>query len=777
MNLHTWFSPANNRRLNTHEYTKPPAMTCIPLCGTLPRRRASKTSSMYLRTLTGLACCPVSCHLGLASQHHRRLLRLFRQPDKDIRKNEPAKEAGGSHKKSGPGGLEPPSSASQREWPKKATPHPLGNRSCCSPLASMPTCVPPLSRCLTAAAVTAPFAEAGLGGEMLRHLPPANPMQKADSGSPGFANASSKSEVAAAIGGLCTAIDTASKTARSQPEQGSQTSQRSTTVTDSFAGAIYGLENLNLSASEKAKLMKAMAAEGVTHGVHRKKGQKKCFALGALSECEKSAFLLPRFHSLAAMTNYSKWDKFAADLASDTEEEEERQLEDYTSKTACFIHVPPGDFTRKEQLCQMLEEDPDFEAPSSTAAGIVSDGEQPEPGVLRALEKYKWSSVTSSFIPGYNPGGGSDDLWRLFFDDNFLTSQKEPNRAARALLGIEARPIFDTVVGAHEGGLHHDTLQSSKSLRIAVYTENIGSYDPVRSENIAAVPEGVKAFYFLDELTIRKNERALEKWKEKGWTIQPYTMVEGTKYINAPRLTCKRLKFQPPSFLTKNFDWLIHHDANIRMDLERIAPFLRARQNSAMVLLDYCYEYPQCCGEGRGLECFKHSTGFYLSQAPQLTPEKISTSMDKLKSWRDLVIQKVQKKQMSMPHFYKLNVIIRNLQHEKAAQVKDAFDKVYEKSHEMQRDQPILPVYLEDHNLTQDISVVSRYKSLGSFVVSCVNRSTGIERPISRKEVADLIMRRQQGGDAERISREHEDQRARMEAFSKLGGQTVELDG
>ena len=29
---------------------------------------------------------------------------------------------------------------------------------------------------------------------------------------------------------------------------------------------------------------------------------------------------------------------------------------------ACFIHVPPGDFTRKEQLCEMLEEDPDFEA-------------------------------------------------------------------------------------------------------------------------------------------------------------------------------------------------------------------------------------------------------------------------------------------------------------------------------------------------------------------------------------------------------------------------------
>lgn len=151
----------------------------------------------------------------------------------------------------------------------------------------------------------------------------------------------------------------------------------------------------------------------------------------------------------------------------------------------------------------------------------------------------------------------------------------------------------------------------------------------MRMDNIARVPTGMKAFYFLDEETMRKNKRALEKWQENGWTIQPYKMVEGTKYINAPRLTTKKLKFQTPSFLTdgKQFDWLIHHDANIRMNLERMATFLRARQKSALVLLDYCYEYPQCCGEGRGIECFKHSTGFYINQAPLLTPE----------SWQELL--------------------------------------------------------------------------------------------------------------------------------------------
>eukprot|EP00931_Biecheleriopsis_adriatica_P054244 TRINITY_DN31904_c0_g1_i2.p1 TRINITY_DN31904_c0_g1~~TRINITY_DN31904_c0_g1_i2.p1 ORF type:complete len:134 (-),score=32.64 TRINITY_DN31904_c0_g1_i2:112-513(-) len=69
------------------------------------------------------------------------------------------------------------------------------------------------------------------------------------------------------------------------------------------------------------------------------------------------------------------------------------------------------------------------------------------------------------------------------------------------------------------------------------------------------------------------------------------------------------------------------------------------------------------------------------------------------------------------------------------------------------------------------------YKSLGSFVVSCVDRSTGKDRPISRKEVADLIMKRQQGADAERIGREHAVQKDRMDTFSKFGGETVELNG
>eukprot|EP00435_Cladocopium_sp_Y103_P035727 s3038_g9.t1 len=109
-------------------------------------RRVNATPTAYA------AMSPV---FGLASQHHRRLLCLFRQPDKGIRKREPVKETEEATRKADLGRVEPPSSTCQPEWPKKATPHPLGNRSCCSPLASIPTCVPSLSCCLLAS-VAAP---------------------------------------------------------------------------------------------------------------------------------------------------------------------------------------------------------------------------------------------------------------------------------------------------------------------------------------------------------------------------------------------------------------------------------------------------------------------------------------------------------------------------------------------------------------------------------------------------------------------------------------------
>eukprot|EP00928_Gymnodinium_smaydae_P082980 TRINITY_DN66246_c0_g1_i1.p2 TRINITY_DN66246_c0_g1~~TRINITY_DN66246_c0_g1_i1.p2 ORF type:complete len:207 (+),score=58.26 TRINITY_DN66246_c0_g1_i1:92-712(+) len=144
------------------------------------------------------------------------------------------------------------------------------------------------------------------------------------------------------------------------------------------------------------------------------------------------------------MTNYNKWDKFAADLASDTESEEERELSEFTRKEVRYLHLPPREFTRKPQLCRLLEEAVGFEPPSSQAAGVaaVAGEEVIEPAVRQAMQRYGWSSIGSQLIPGFGSGCEGDDLWRVFFDDNFLTTQKVPNPGARALLGYASLGSF-----------------------------------------------------------------------------------------------------------------------------------------------------------------------------------------------------------------------------------------------------------------------------------------------------------------------------------------------
>eukprot|EP00439_Symbiodinium_sp_Y106_P066056 s981_g10.t1 len=109
--------------------------------------------------------------------------------------------------------------------------------------------------------------------EMLRRLPqpkgtevPPSPQSEPMPTAKGFAAAGSRSDFAAALRRLQNAIDTASlgkgpgsRNVPSKHPQSKAEAQNATTVTDSFAGAIFGLESLNLSPAEKAKLQAAMS--------------------------------------------------------------------------------------------------------------------------------------------------------------------------------------------------------------------------------------------------------------------------------------------------------------------------------------------------------------------------------------------------------------------------------------------------------------------------------------------------------------------------------------
>eukprot|EP00397_Hematodinium_sp_SG-2012_P060907 GEMP01079919.1.p2 GENE.GEMP01079919.1~~GEMP01079919.1.p2 ORF type:complete len:123 (+),score=24.07 GEMP01079919.1:388-756(+) len=66
-------------------------------------------------------------------------------------------------------------------------------------------------------------------------------------------------------------------------------------------------------------------------------------------------------------------------------------------------------------------------------------------------------------------------------------------------------------------------------------------------------------------------------------------------------------------------------------------------------------------------------------------------------------------------------------------------------------------------------------KSLGSMVVCCQVKYKNGERNISRKEVADLIMMRQEGKDREKIHLEQEAHSERMEEMKKLGMNPIQM--
>lgn len=136
---------------------------------------------------------------------------------------------------------------------------------------------------------------------------------------------------------------------------------------------------------------------------------------------------------------------------------------------------------------------------------------------------------------------------------------------------------------------------------------------------------------------------------------------------------------------------------------QNLLPFLQQREHMALVLHDDCYFYKECCGEGNGFKCFEHDMDFLLN----VFPTKIQRSMDKMIELKRTVETRIEDKTLTLPHYFDMHLLIRNLRHEKANQVTYAFKTVFAKLHELQRDQTLVPVYLHDSNVTEIDAVSS----------------------------------------------------------------------
>ena len=138
------------------------------------------------------------------------------------------------------------------------------------------------------------------------------------------------------------------------------------------------------------------------------------------------------------------------------------------------------------------------------------------------------------------------------------------------------------------------------------------------------------------------------------------------------------------------------------MDLRYLTSFLVERQSHALVLLGWCHNHPECCGHD-GWYCMNlQLTGFRTALTMPTQNQKISPTFDETAAWINEVM-KYRDAGLSMPYYYRLCVIFRNLQHERAPDKTSAFRQTFNACHRMQRDQSILPFYLSMENLQDQI--------------------------------------------------------------------------
>lgn len=160
------------------------------------------------------------------------------------------------------------------------------------------------------------------------------------------------------------------------------------------------------------------------------------------------------------------------------------------------------------------------------------------------------------------------------------------------------------------------------------------------------------------------------------------------------------LLFPSLRLLNGQWDWLVEFDGNVVLDLLRVGPFLDKYSLKPLLLLDWSYH--ESCGED-GFSCFSHELKSMLHNRRQY----IEDSKENIVAWQEKLTKEHQgsvpgTRKYTPPFYYETRIIFRNLRHARSADVSQAFGRTYEKCHEIQRDQFLLPYYLWHANLSFD---------------------------------------------------------------------------
>lgn len=209
---------------------------------------------------------------------------------------------------------------------------------------------------------------------------------------------------------------------------------------------------------------------------------------------------------------------------------------------------------------------------------------------------------------------------------------------------------------------------------IAVYTYNLGGYEEPRGFQVPCVPDTVDAFLFLDARTKRKAPKAaLAYWKRQGWKLKIVPLEDATPYVSG--------------------------DHDMTINLQKLPRFLEDRDDRPLLMLKW---YWRDC-EDDAFKCMMWEMNDMLTKRP----EYVKSSRRNIQHWKELMRSLHEAREAFMPpHYYESCIIARNLKHEKAETVRNAFEKIYNMSHDIQRDQFLLPYYLWRHDLSYELEAL-----------------------------------------------------------------------
>tara|TARA_B100000683_G_C12477284_1_gene550056 strand:- start:52 stop:765 length:714 start_codon:yes stop_codon:yes gene_type:complete len=207
-----------------------------------------------------------------------------------------------------------------------------------------------------------------------------------------------------------------------------------------------------------------------------------------------------------------------------------------------------------------------------------------------------------------------------------------------------------------------------------VYTYNIGGYDPL---TFTRVPRDIDAFFFTIEGEITHGDR--QAAARQGWNVVFVDKSEQTPYVDANRLTSKRLKWAS-SALFSDYHFVLTHDANVTVDYSRLRGFIRRHATDDSVVLKN-WEHRTSGNQARVFS--------EINDMLERRKQFVTTSREQVIAWRDALLR--DDTYDTAPYFETDIFLFRP----DCARYRAFGDDTYRYCHSIQRDQFVVPYMLQ----------------------------------------------------------------------------------